>query len=398
MEVYKAGKFKGYAESFTQSEPSPENEQQYRELIDGLHASLIRFLVKEKGKSEAYWENVIANNLGALAQSAIDEQLIHAISYEKDFQEKIKSKYNYKSSNFLTLNQYKNRSTIKSKRDNVAYVVMEGGINVDGDEISSNNLKKEFKKINESDDYKAVILRVNSGGGSAFASDDIWNEVEKIKNKGIPVIASVGNVAASGGYYVLMNSDKIFANENSVLGSIGVFMLFPNLEETMETHVGVNHVKFSTSDYSPNPDIFVELSPEMRAKYQRETEFIYETFVEKVSEGRGIDIQKVKEIAEGRIYTGARAKEIGLIDDFKSLNEIKEYLKDTYDLSYISLDEYPKETNNDLPSLLSSIKVNISGGNSIDQLTSKHLKEANNIIENSLKLEPRMELLGISIK
>ena len=175
-------------------------------------------------------------------------------------------------------------------------------------------------------------------------------------------------------------------------------MLFPNLEETMETHVGVNHVKFSTSDYSPNPDIFVELSPEMRAKYQRETEFIYETFVEKVSEGRGIDIQKVKEIAEGRIYTGARAKEIGLIDDFKSLNEIKEYLKDTYDLSYISLDEYPKETNNDLPSLLSSIKVNISGGNSIDQLTSKHLKEANNIIENSLKLEPRMELLGISIK
>lgn len=398
MSIYKAGKYKGFTESYSRNSPSPENEEQYRELIDGLHNQLVTYLANEKGNDVSFWENVIAKNLGARAQSAIDEKLIHAISYETDYLQKIKSKYNKKTSNFLPLMQYKSRAKLTSKKANVAYVVMEGAIGIQDADISSEILKKELKKIYESDDYKAVVLRVNSGGGSAFASDDIWHEVEKIKNKGIPVIASIGNVAASGGYYVLMNSNKIFANENSIVGSIGVFILFPEIGEALEKHVGINHTKFSTSPYSSNPDFLVELSPEMKAKYQKETDFIYDTFISKVAEGRGMDKEAVNEIAQGRIYIGSKAKEIGLVDDFMNLSEIMEYLKTEYDLPYVALDEFPKESSDDLPGSLGLINAKYLTNEELSFLKSSQIIEAKTLFENSLKLEPRMELVGISIR
>ena len=397
MAIYKAGKYKGYTEAFTNSEPSPENKEQYMELIEGMHGLLIDFLSTNKGRDASFWEKVIANDLGARAQSSLNEKLVDAILHEADYKERIRSKYNFKKSDFLPLSQYRTEVTSKSKKANVAYVVMEGPVVYQGEGISSENLKKEFKHIRESGEYEAVVIRMNSGGGSAFASEEIWNEIEKTKAKGIPVIASVGNVAASGGYYIIMNSDKIFAQKNSILGSIGVFMLFPQLDETMKKHVGINYTKYSTSPYNPSPELFVPLTPEMEVKYQNETDFIYKTFVEKVASGRDLPLEKAYEIAEGRVYIGSKAKELGLVDEYKSLLDIKNYLKETYDLDQVVMEEFPKQTDVSPINQLSNIKQQVIKQQQIPKVVSSSINEASMMIENSLKFEPRMELLGFSI-
>ncbi len=396
MEIYKAGKFKGYVEAFNRTSPSPENEMQYKEILQSRYTELLDILAASSEKDTSFWNTAIQNDFGARAQKLIEENMIHSSSYETNYKVKISEKFDLKQQDFLSLSSYKARQKSNSKKSNVAYIVMEGDIDKKDSGISSEELKKELRKIRKSDQYKAVILRVNSGGGSAFASDDIWHEVNLIKEKGIPVIASVGNVAASGGYYIIMNSDKIFAQQNSIVGSIGVFIIFPQLQDGLKKHVGIDFAEISTSPYSKNLSLLTDLSPEMKSKLQNETDFIYENFITKVAEGRSLNKEAVKDIAQGRVYSGSKAKEIGLIDDIKSLNEVKDYIKETYELDYVKLDEIPKKKNSLLPSQLQNIFAK-SSSNEAEQILSK-IADSQQLLYKSLQLEPRMEWLGIDLK
>jgi len=398
IEIYKAGKFKSYTETFTEKAASPENQQQYMELLESMHLELVESLTKWNGKDKDFWSSVIQEDKGARAQNALDIGLIDKLSYEVNYKDHLLSSYDEDNSGFISLATYKSSRSASAKKANVALVVMEGGIAMEGEEISSKVLKKELKKIRKSDQYKAVVLRVNSGGGSSFASDDIWHEIELLKEKGLPVIASIGNVAASGGYYVLMNSDKIFAQQNSIVGSIGVFIMVPQLNEALEKHVGINFSEFKTSEFSSNVSILTDLTPAMEKKFQNETDFIYETFVTKVSTSRNIPIDKAYEYAQGRIYAGARSKEIGLIDDIKSYSEVLNYIKDTYQLDYIKTHEYPEPTGAFVPPDITSMIQTMQRTKNIHNFASEAVNSSNELIKNSLNLEPRMEWIEVTIK
>ena len=398
LEIYKAGKYKSYTESFTANSASSENKEQYMELLTSMHEELLSTLAENSAEDTTFWSEIIQENLGSRAEKCLELKLVDKIMYEANYKDRVLAQYDEDKGGFVSLADYKNALQASAKKANVALVVMEGAIDVGGDQISSNELKKELKKIRESDDYKAVVLRINSGGGSAFASDDIWNEIELIKAKGIPVVASIGSVAASGGYYVLMNSDKIFAQANSIVGSIGVFIMIPQVNEALEKHVGVHFTEFKTSNYTNNLTLVTNMSDEMKVKLQQETDFIYDTFITKVSSGRGLEKDSVYEYAQGRIYPGHRSKELGLIDDIKSLTEVLEYVKSTYELEYIAIKEFPEPSNELLPSNINMMANSFASSKFLPLFSKKAIQDANSIIHNSFALEPRMEWYGISIE
>ncbi len=398
LEIYKAGKFKSYTEAYTRTEPSPENVEQYSEILSSLENELLQRLVSWKGRDKEYWKNVIDNNIGARAQNAKDEKIIDELIYESEYRKKLLDQFDLKDNGFISLLNYKSKVKLSKKKSNVAFVVMEGAIDVGGDEISSSLLKKELRKIRASDQYKAVILRVNSGGGSSFASDDIWKEIELIKEKGIPVIASIGNIAASGGYYVLMNADKVFAQENSIVGSIGVFIMVPQVNEALKKHIGIDFTEISTSPYGSSPAIMTDLSPEMKLKLQKETDFIYDTFISKVAKGRDIEKNNVYDLAQGRVYSGKKAMELGLVDDLMFLSEVKNYVKSTYELDYIKVDEFPTPSKSLFPLNSGGIKTSILSHSKYSHFPTKAVMEAEQHVLSSLELKPRMEIYGFCIE
>ena len=210
-----------------------------------------------------------------------------------------------------------------------------------GDQISGDHYLKLLQKIRKNDKIKAVVLRVNSPGGSAFASDLIWRELELIQ-KDKPVVVSMGNYAASGGYYIACNADKIFAEENTITGSIGVFATLFNLRKMMEDKLGVTTDGVSTGKYSDFPNLTKEWSAEEEAILQTQVDEIYDDFIGKVAKGREMNIEQVHEIAQGRVWSGEDAIEIGLVDEIGSLDDAIAHAVSLAEVDDYNVAVYPK--------------------------------------------------------
>ena len=180
-------------------------------------------------------------------------------------------------------------------------------------------MKKALKKAREDDDVKAIVLRVNSGGGSALVSDIIWRAVELAKEKK-PVVVSMGNVAASGGYYIAAGADKIFAQPSTITGSIGVFGTIPNATE-LAANIGINAEQVGTHKNSVDYSLFEPLSDAFRNQIQEGVESTYTTFLERVAAGRGMTTEQVNLVAQGRVWSGVQAKKNGLVDELGGLED-----------------------------------------------------------------------------
>ena len=232
-------------------------------------------------------------------------------------------------------------------KDKIAVVYAEGTI-VDGKGENGNTGGKKYvdilEDIRKDDKIKAVVLRVNSGGGSALASDQMWHEVEKLKADGKPVIVSFGDVAASGGYYIACNSDKIYAEPNTITGSIGVFRLFPIVQTMFEDNIGITTDTVLTGKLSGglNP-VFAPSSMEKKVM-QAGTEQMYQTFLQRVADGRATlaDKEAVHKIAQGRVWTASAALENGLIDEIGGLDNAIAYAAEQANLEKYRTTEYPK--------------------------------------------------------
>jgi protease-4 len=196
----------------------------------------------------------------------------------------------------------------------------EGGIqDGEGDDsnIASLDYIKHIQDIRKDKDVKALVLRVNSGGGSALASEIIWRELELVKKQGIPIIASMGDVAASGGYYICANADTIVAQPNTVTGSIGVFGVFAELGDFYKSKLGMTFDTVKTtrhSDFPTSPLLSHAFNDEDKAIVQKGVDEIYQSFLKRVSDGRKMPVDKVNEIAQGRVWTGTQAQKNGLVD------------------------------------------------------------------------------------
>jgi protease-4 len=331
VQIVRVGKFKGAVEPLILNKLSPENREQTQKLLDDVWG--------EWRKSVGTSRNILPQKLQAIANSqpileataAKSNGLVDTIAYEDQVFTDLKK---------LTGKQEKDKKFTKISLSNyaevpgksldsdhkIAIVYAEGEIvNGSGDEgqIGGDNFAKVFSKIRQNNQIKAVVLRINSPGGSATAAEIMQREI-KLTRQIKPVIVSMGDVAASGGYWIASDSNRIFAQANTITGSIGVFGVLFNGQK-LGNNNGITWDTVKTAQYADQQTISRPKSPQELAVYQRSVNRIYNLFLEKVSQGRKIPTAKVAEIAQGRVWSGTAAKQIGLVDEIGGLNVAIEY-------------------------------------------------------------------------
>ncbi|MGV8994061.1 MAG: signal peptide peptidase SppA [Flavobacterium sp.] len=328
MEVIRHGKYKSAVEPFLQNEMSDANREQVTTMLQTSWNVILDEVSKSRKISKENL-NAIADDLKARTpEMAKSEHLVDVVAYEDIYHNQIKkvlkvdSKKDYETISIL--DYAKNVATKpKSLPDSrIAIIYAQGQImSGEGDVsyIGEGSMRRSIKEAREDDKVKAIVLRVDSPGGSALTSDLIWREIEL--TKGIkPVVVSMGNVAASGGYYISCNADMIFAEPNTITGSIGVFGVLPNFTE-LSKRIGIHTQQIKTNKNAAEYSPFVPLDDTMRAQTQSDVERIYSIFVNRVAEGRNMTFEQVDNIGQGRVWTGSDALGIGLVDKLGNLND-----------------------------------------------------------------------------
>jgi len=354
-EIVYVGKYKSATEPFRFTQMSDENREQVKTFLTDIYDVILTNLAEARNLPRETVHDIINELKVRLPEQAVEHKMIDQLSYESAVFDILREKTGLEEDDklkFTTLGKYidagvKDDSRSKNK---VAVVYAEGSIvdgMGDGENIASERYAKILRKIQRDKKVKAVVLRVNSGGGSALASDVIWDEINQIKEMGIPVYTSMGDVAASGGYYIAANSDKIYAQENTITGSIGVFGLLADADKFYENKLGITFdtVKVTKfSDFPTSPLMTNNFTAAERNIVQDVIDKIYADFLIKVGDGRDMDTSAVHEIAQGRVWTGKRAKTLGLVDELGSLDAA---IADITGVAGIAddyrLSEYPKQ-------------------------------------------------------
>jgi protease-4 len=366
FQVFKVGKFKGAVEPFTQTTLSVDNKNQILGYLNSLYKHQIeKIAISRKKNKDSLWTQAMAGNIFTAKQSE-SAGLIDDLTYEDEFLNQV----NTLSKDFNTV-KTKNYLTAvgdgEYSEDKIAVLYVDGEIIVgkssSNQEVGSVSLVKEIRKLKGDKTVKAIVLRVNSPGGSSLASDVIAREIELTK-KVKPVIVSFGNVAASGGYYISCLADSIFASPNSITGSIGVFALIINTKNLYTEKLGLTYenVNLGTMTDMWRPD--QPLNTAQSNMVQNMVEEIYDDFIMVVSRGRKITKERVMEIAQGRVYSGQDALNIELIDGIGGLDRAILSAKRKAKISNARIEEYPKSTspfeeffNEEFNSSVSSAKI-----------------------------------------
>ena len=351
VQIVRVGKFKGAVEPLILNKLSPENREQTQKLLDDVWGEW-RTSVGASRKILPQKLQAIANSQSILeATEAKSNSLVDTIAYEDqvftDLKKLTGNSENDQTFTKISLGDYAEVPGKSSNSDNqIAIVYAEGEIvNGSGDEgqIGGDNFAKIFSKIRQNDQIKAVVLRINSPGGSATAAEIMQREI-KLTRQIKPVIVSMGDVAASGGYWIASDSNRIFAQANTITGSIGVFGVLFNGQK-LGNNNGITWDTVKTAQYADQQTISRPKSPQELAVYQRSVDRIYNLFLQKVSQGRKIPTAKVAEIAQGRVWSGTAAKQIGLVDEIGGLNVAIEYAAKQAKLGTDwEIQEYPRGT------------------------------------------------------
>nr|WP_315186270.1 signal peptide peptidase SppA [uncultured Flavobacterium sp.] len=333
MEVIRHGKYKSAVEPFLENKMSDANRQQITALLNSIWISVTNDISKSRNISVAKLNQIANGLLARTPQMAKAQKLVDVVAYEDVYHAAIKKALDVDSSedyNKVSIRDYTINSTRTSKisdaNDEIAIIYAQGEIQSgegDVNVIGEGSMRRSLQEARKNDKIKAVVLRINSPGGNALTSDLIWREVELTK-KVKPVVVSMGNYAASGGYYIACNANKIFAENNTITGSIGVFGILPNFSQ-LATKIGIHVEQVKTHENSANYSPFVPLDEKFKAVTLEGVEHIYKTFVTHVAEGRKMTFAQVDAIAQGRVWTGADAIKIGLVDKIGGLDDaIKE--------------------------------------------------------------------------
>lgn len=319
-EVFRVGEFKSAVEPFILDKMSPENRLQTQYFLDDINSHAVGIIAQSLEMSKDSLMNINSKMLVRKPKDAVSYGLATELLYEDQVHAKLKEKLGLEEDDDLpTINATDLGGMAKTKnltsKNRIAVIVAEGEIVDGGAEgvISSEKFAKEIRKARKDDDIKAIVLRVNSPGGSILASEVIWREMTEAK-KAKPLIVSMGEVAASGGYYISAPADTIVAQPNTITGSIGIFGLWFNVQELINDKLGVTTDVVSTGELSDFMNPGRPLTEVERTIIQSQIEDGYETFISRVAEGRGMHPDSVRKVASGRVWTGSQAKERGLVD------------------------------------------------------------------------------------
>ncbi|MFT4661959.1 MAG: protease-4 [Patiriisocius sp.] len=331
----KNNKFKSAVEPFMLDSMSAANELQTKTLLAGLWGEMLKSIGEDRGLSIEKLNDIADDFTGMDPRESANVGLITGAKYRDEVEDILKSKLNIDSKEeltFATLNDYSKSivsdfvSLSEKNSDNkiaVIYAIGEIGLGESSEDdykMGSDDLAKAIKEARNNEDVKAVVLRVNSPGGGVLASDVIWREMCKIRETK-KVVVSMGDLAASGGYYISTPSDKIYAQENTITGSIGVFGVIPNTKGLNEDILGLSYDEVKTNKHSDFFDFTRAMHADEEEKIQMLIDDIYGDFMSKVSESRGLTIPEVDNIAQGRVWAGEDAKRIGLVDEIGGLDE-----------------------------------------------------------------------------
>jgi protease-4 len=330
FDIYYAGQFKSATEPFRLDKMSDQNRKQTREYLEDLYQIHLADIASSRNIPIDQIRKIASEYLIQSPQDAVTYKLADTLGYVDDLykllQEGPKGSDADKPS-IVTINRYFETPGVKpvvtGATDRIAVVYAEGEI-VDGEgkygQTGSAKYTRILRKIREDDKVKAVVLRINSPGGSSMASDNILHEVDLIKSTGKPVVVSMGDYAASGGYYIACHADSIFAQANTITGSIGVFFMVPNASELLNEKLGVNIDTVKTAKYATAFSPLLPWSSEEGVFAQKQTDMVYDKFLTVVSKGRHQSKDDIHAIAQGRVWSGARAKSNGLVDQIGDLD------------------------------------------------------------------------------
>ena len=349
MEVIRHGKYKSAVEPFLANEMSDANRTQIKELITSLWDDMIEDIsVGRKRSRESL--NIIADTLGGrTADHAKTSELVDGLLFYDQYEQIIREHLGLKDKddlNIVELSDYLLRSNTKDKRtgsDKIAIIYAQGEIlygEGSKNTIGQGMMVEAIRKAKKDDKVKAIVLRVDSPGGSALTSDIIWRELELAKAEK-PFVVSMGNVAASGGYYIAAGAEKIFAEPTTITGSIGVFGTVPNISE-LAADVGINAEQVGTNENSVDYSLFEPMNDKFRSTVQEGIEEVYETFLDRVSQGRGITVAQADSLAQGRVWSGADAKRIGLVDELGNLDDAIAAAATMANVEEYGIRKYPK--------------------------------------------------------
>jgi protease-4 len=326
-QVFYAGKFKSATEPFRFSQMSPENRLQTSVWLNGIYNSFIEGTAQQRKLAQDTLKSLSDKGLVQTPYDALKNHLVDGLLYDDQVKLEIAKKIKIdkpENISFVSINKYAEAINLtKNGNGKIAVVYADGDITMGENEkngIASDDYRKLLQTIRNDKDISAVVLRVNSPGGSALASDIICREIDLLK-KTKPVIVSMGNYAASGGYYIACNADSIFANANTITGSIGVFSVVPNVGNFMKNKLGITYDGVKTSTYAGVPSTSRALNPTEQKMIQAGVDSIYYAFKSRVANGRKKSIEYIDSIAQGRVWTGADALKIGLVDKIGGLDD-----------------------------------------------------------------------------
>ncbi len=358
MQVVKVGTYKSAVEPFILTEPSAASIEQQQLYLGNLWKD-IRASIAKGRKVSADSVNAWANSFSFTfdATQIIRKRIADASAYRHEFIDKLKELTDIDKDDDLRLvtpAQYVTSKPHKSHKTTIAVLYASGDITESGkDGIASDRLVPEILELAENDDIDGLILRVNSGGGSAFASEQIWEALGEFKEMtGKPFYVSMSDYAASGGYYISCGADKIYAEPVTITGSIGIFGLIPNIRGLVTDKLGVTTYPISTNPAGAQPDIFAPMTESQRAGMQSYVDRGYELFVKRVAGGRKKTVNQIKAIAEGRVWDGREALRIGLVDKLGGLDTALADMAKELGVESWSVERYPKTEDDVLTALL----------------------------------------------
>lgn len=372
-------KYKSAVEGFILEEMSSENREQIEAFLNSIWDKMSKDMADSRGLTVDRINEIADGLLVRVGRHAEEYGLIDGLRYrdevmdmilersgleeEDDADKKDDDKPKIRKSveervRFVSLSNYskaklpeeedkkrKKKDDATRHKDRVAVVYAVGAIESgkgNDETIGSERISEALRKARLDERVKAVVLRVNSPGGSALASDVIWRETQLIKEAGKPFVVSMGDLAASGGYYISAAADRIFANETTITGSIGVFGMIPNMEGMLNDKIGLTFDRVRTNEHGTYMTVTRPLDEvEFEAINESVTE-IYDAFLKLVAEGRGMSFEQVDGIAQGRVWTGTHAKEIGLVDELGNLNSAIAYAAEMAGLDDYKLRELPE--------------------------------------------------------
>lgn len=356
MQILRVGTYKSAVEPFMLKEMSPASRKQQQEYITALWDEVVSVISSNRNIEKDIinqWADSLVMTYDA--QYFVDNNITDGLIYKHQLDDKVAQLCGLEDPDdvkYIAVNDYirttKSNDPAKwadffaDDKKQIAVLYAVGDIVDSGDEgIVGDKMVAQIMDIIDDDNIMGLILRVNSGGGSAFASEQIWEALEQFKATGKPFYASMGDVAASGGYYISCGADKIYAQPTTLTGSIGIFGMIPNFKKLMNNHLGLTTSSVSTNPNGTFLNVMEPMTPFQTAQMQKMINRGYETFVGRCAQGRDMAVDSIKAIAEGRVWSGMAAREIGLIDQFGSLQDAISDMAEELELKGFTVEEYP---------------------------------------------------------